>query len=335
MKKVLISLIFLVFGVLLFVRLMGQIGPEELKRAIFAFSLPGGLIILLLAFQTQLLATFRWQSVLKSFGYDFSLKELFGPTLSCFAIYYLAPTAFLGADLFRSHALSERKKMSLEKRIASTIIDRVSNTIPIIVFMAIGLPIFFLKTNFLFKYWQLVIIGCLFLLVFILFFGSRLRKKILKEKSVLNLFIKVDKNQVTGRVEKEIFNFFRFKKPGVKKVIIISFLMYFVEMIRFWFLVLFLGKMLSGVALISIFSVAVSAVEIPVSADLGSYDLIMSFVFNALGLGLGRGAAFALIIRAINIFLTLIGLWFVFRIGVQNLFDSVARRVEKLINSNS
>jgi uncharacterized membrane protein YbhN (UPF0104 family) len=146
MKKVLSNLIVFLSGLALFLALLEYVGLEKLEESFSAVSLPEIVVILLLGFLVRGVETLRWQAILGGQGYKFSFRELFGPSLACFSIYYLAPLAFLGADIFRAQAI--KGKMPSEKRLASVLIDRLSTTLPVIVSGVIGLVVFCLRPTF-------------------------------------------------------------------------------------------------------------------------------------------------------------------------------------------
>ena len=64
---------------------------------------------------------------------------------------------------------------------------------------------------------------------------------------------------------------------------------------------------------------------VPIPASLGIQDGLQAFAFGALGIGASFGTAFTLIIRAAEIAVALIGMIFLFQLGIKifegTLFD--------------
>jgi len=321
MKKFLLFLISLVIGGLLFIWVIKLVGWQEIKRAFLVFTGWHGLAVFSLTFLLALAVTWKWKVILKGEEVDISFLELFRFYLAGFSLTYLFPMIFWGGETFRAYLLKRKNSVSWSKGMASVIIDRIFDwtTNLIIVFFGI---IFFVLTIGLPPKKLAIIFGGTFILWFLAvsFFYFKVFRRESLAKFFLNLANYKTQNSEPLEVEKELFNFFKIKKISLWKGIGLAFFEELINFIRIWFLVLFFGKNISFLPILSIDGFSYLATMIPISASLGTYDMIQTFAFSALGLGANFGAAFALIIRGAEIILALIGAGFLLRLGVK-LFE--------------
>jgi uncharacterized protein (TIRG00374 family) len=330
MKKVLLLLISFLIGMGLFFWILKMVGWREIKNAFLVFTGWQGLIILGLTLLMMLVGTWKWKEILKGNGIKVSFKELLNPYLAGFSVMFLAPILVWGGEIFRSYILKERNFIPWSKGMASVIIDRIlewTANLAVIFFggiiflFMIGLPPMKLA----------IIFGGVFLILLtgIVFFYF----KSVKKESMINFFIKNNQNQ-PFEIEKEIFSFFKIKKPLMWKVFSLAFLRAAIAYLRTWLLILFLGKSIGAFPALSILGFTYLAVIIPIPTALGSHEAIQTFAFDSLNLGASTATAFTMIIRGAELIIALAGVIILFRLGIILLKNTLFKKLNNFAKNN-
>jgi len=335
MKKFGSFLISFLLGIIFFYGVSKYIvNWQELKSGFLGFSLAKGVIFFFLMFLGLVIDTLRWREILKSKGQVFSFKKLLAPNLACFAISYLIPIAVFWADFFRSGALKVKSDLEREKGLASAFIDRILSSFSTLIIILFGFLTFLLRAGFLpddLNHFFLGLIAfCAFVLIFLLvfFFYSN----ILEKTGIFNYFLNGVNHGLPEKLKKEILIFF--KKENfcfLRNSLILSFFKVFIGLVQFWVLAFFLEYPLSLVNLFAIFGVSSAALQTPISADLGSHDLVTALAFERLGMARNVGAAFAMIFRGANLILALIGIVFFIEINFQIFKYHFLRKIERVL----
>jgi len=328
----LFSFISSLIGGILFFLMIRLIGWQDIKEAILSFSGLEGLITLFLGFLILVLGTLRWKEILKTQGYDLSFKSLAGPYFSCFSITYLLPMLLFGGDIFRGYILKEKNSVPLNRGIASAIIDRILDLTFFLLISFFGLALFFSEAGLLPKNLNLIIFGMFFIIAgfLVLFYFQSF-----KRKSLIKMFLKINEDGRERIIEKEVIDFFNPKNKVLYKMLGLSLFKNIVVVLYYWVIVFFLGRTVPLFWSLSLFALSWLGMSPPISADLGSHDTVSVFVFKALGLGAGTGAAFAMIVRGVNIVLAVCGIFFLMRLGLDLLKSFFLRKIERIFNNNN
>lgn len=337
-KRVIFFFVSLSIGAGLLVWIIRAIGWEEIAVAFKFFSLTAGVIILFLTILANLIRSWRWQTILKSQGYSIPVLRILEYYLSGSAIGFFIPMFLFGGEIIRGYDLKEKYSMPWSKSIASVVIDRISEFTLYTVATILGIAFFIANANMP-SYKIGITIFSLFLLIIasIGFFYF----KCFKKESIIHFFIKKlnaqnsDGADTAIEVEKEIFRYFKPKKKNMWQGFGLSFLLELTLLARTYFLILFLGKSVSVFSAVSIVAFSSLALVLPIPAALGSHDAVQSFIFTALGLGAGTGAAFVMVIRGAELIAALIGLFFFFKFGVGILQSFLLKKIGKLFNNGN
>jgi len=324
MKKLLLFLISLLVGIGLFIWIGRIVGWQEIKNAFLVFTGWKGLVILLLTMLIALVGNWKWKEILKGEGVKISFKNLFNPYLAGFSVMFLAPVMLLGGEIFRGYVLKERNQIPWSKGMASIFIDRILEWTANLVVIFFGVLIFLLIIGLPPR--NLVIIfgsAFLFFTLGISFFYF----KTLKRESMASFILRslsLEKfnhaNSILD-IEKEIFDFFKSRKISMWKSFGLSFLRAGAMYLRVGLLILFLGKGISPLPVLSILGFTYLAAMIPIPTALGSHEAIQIFAFNSLGLGFSTAAAFTMIIRGAELIIALAGGVILFRLGAALIRD--------------
>lgn len=335
MKKVLLFIVSLLIGVCLFIWIGKVVGWQEIKDSFLVFTGWFGIIIFLLTLLIILISNWRWQEILKEEGSQISFKDLFPSYLSGFSIMFLAPILLWGGEIFRSYLLRRNNSISWSKGVASVIIDRILEWTTNLIIIFFGTLFFLFAIGF-----PPMKLGIIFGGVFLFFTGGigYFYLKVFKKESFAQFFFKIFNfrkiNPESGvlKTEKEIFNFFQFRKKSLWKSFGISFLRAGMMYFRVWLLIIFLGEKIGAFSALSVLGFTYLAAMIPIPAALGSHEIIQTFAFSSLGLGASTATAFTMIIRGAELILALAGVIILLKLGISllknTLFDHPSQNEE-------
>ena len=330
MKKFLLFLVSLSVGMGLFIWIGKIVGWQEIKNAFLVFTGWQGLVIFGLTLLMMLIGNWKWKEILKGENIKTSFRELFRPYLAGFAVMFLAPILLLAGEIFRGYILKAKNFVPWSKGMASVFIDRITEWTANLVVIFFGI-LFFLYTIGLPPRNLGIIFGGAFLLfafgISIFYFKTIKRESMAKSLlRILGLERLNHANSILD-IEKEIFNFFKPKKIAMWKVFSLSFLRALVMYFRTWFLVIFLGKSITSLPVLSILGFTYLAAMIPIPTALGSHEAIQTFAFSSLGLGGGTATAFTMIIRGAELIIALVGVVILFRLGIDLLKNTLFKKL--------
>lgn len=337
-KKFLLFLLSSSIGIGLFVWILKMVSWREVEKIFYSFSSRESLIILFLTLLIWLAGFWKWQFVLGSQGCDCSKKSLLQIIFASNAITYLfTPTAIFGGEGFRIYALRKKSSVSLEKNIAAIIIEKLLGASVVWIFLVTGLLSFLFLNQSLSG--QLAIISAAVIgglgLGLLIFYTQCFRKKSIL-KLIFRFFGKEFKNgYLTENIEKEIFSFFEFKKKIMWKGLGIAFLKYFLIFFKCWLLIFFLKGELNVLTAMSAMFFLYLAYSFPSPAGVGSLDVAQAFVFGSLGLGAATGITFSFILRGAEIIISLVGIVFLIKLGIEIFSDNIKNFFKKALENKN
>jgi len=334
MSKITSFIVSLLLGIGLLIWVIRIVGWQEIKSSFLIFTGWQGVIILFLSFLILFAGTWKWKVILKKLGYDISSKELLVPYLSCFSINYLFQMIVVGGEVFRISILKEKHGVPWKKAIVSVIVDKMLEITAFLIFLLIGLAFFLLKIGLPPQNLGIILgafLSCIVGGVIFFYFKSFKRESI--ARPLAKFFNRKGlANEDVLEIEKEVFRYFKFKKMAFWQGLSLAFFMAAASWLRCWILILFLGKSITFFPSTTIFSSFYIARLIPIPADLGSAEAIQFFTFSSLGLGAGIAPAFAIIIRGAELILALIGIIFLFKLGIGLFQTFLFKKIDNLLN---
>jgi uncharacterized protein (TIRG00374 family) len=328
MKKFLLLLVSFLIGAGLFVWIAKMVGWKEIKNAFLVFTGWQGLAILGMTLIMALIGTWKWRLILRGEGVKMSFKNLLNSYFAGFSIMFLAPILVWGGEIFRGYILKEKDSVPWSKAMASVIIDRILEWTANLTVIFFGSLFFLLMIDFPPLNLALIFGGVfLFFVAVVTFFYFKSAKR----ESIIKFFLPGDQDQPFD-TEKEIFNFFKPRKILMWKAVGVAFLRALVMYFRAWLLVLFLGKSIGVLPVLSVLGFTYLAVMIPIPAALGSHEAIQTFAFNSLGLGASTATAFTMIIRVAELIIALAGVIILFRLGVILIKNALFKKINGIAN---
>jgi uncharacterized protein (TIRG00374 family) len=335
MKKIFLFLISLLIGIALFVWVIKFIGWQEIKIALLVLRGWEGIVILLLTIVLAFMATWKWKEILKTGGNNLPFFDLLKYHFVGFSISYLFPIFFLGREAFQSYILKERNNLPLSKGITSTIIAQILDWTTNLIVIFFGFLFFLLEIGSLPKKIGLTFGVFFFLAViaisFFYFFVFK-RESLAKFLFKISGFKKITLQSL--EIEKGLFRFFRIKKPYFWKIFFLALLEEGVLLLRIWLLVNFLGREINFLFSLSILGFSYLALMVPLPAVLGIHEGLQAFAFKALGIGVSRGTAFTMIVRGADLFISLIGIFILFRLGYQLLIKTLFKNKNNFLKKD-
>lgn len=338
MKKLILFLLFCLVGAILFVLVVKTIGFKEIKDVFLQFNFWQGVFIFLLALISVLIENLKWQGILKAEGVVLPFKKLWRIHWASFTIRYFAPVALISGEMFRGYALNKSYSIPWAKSVSSVVIDRILSWTTNLSIVFVGLIFFLLRVGFPPKSLFVVlaiVLGALGTSIVFFYFKSFRKQSIAKTffrlvpNSLRNAGFKNSSSKIF-EIEKEVLQFFKPDNLAMWKGITLSFLRALMALIRVWCLVFFLGKSISFLSALSLLSFSFLVTLIPIPAQIGSHEAVQAFAFNSLGLGAAGGAAFTMIIRAVDGVLALGGLFMLVWLGWTFLKGVLLKRAAKI-----
>jgi len=322
LARILISLF---VGVVIFLILLEVIGRENVLKAVsLLFSLQG-LVLVFITVLAALVNIFKWRFVLKSQGNEFSFQDVAGVWMVGFALTYLTPIAVVGGEAARIFIMRKKfPSLPLSRNIASVGIDKVLDVTIFLLFLLAGLWAFSFYGWFPDSFVAIAAgVLTLALLSGVFFFYI----KSVRNESILNLFFKslgikrekIERNgngKLLFEVEKEVFWFFSPDKRFFWQGLFLSFLRYFLLFLRAALLVFFLTREIAFLKSLAVFGFVELASLLPLPATLGGLEALEAVAFGIMALGVDNSLVFSLVLRAADLFMSLIGCLFLIKYGV-------------------
>jgi len=321
MKRVILFVGSLLVGLFLFGFLISGVGWQKVWEPLEAFSLFNALVIVLLTGAFLLVGVLRWQLVLRGQGCSIPFSSVWRPYLAGFSLSFFVPIIPFASEFFRASALGDLHKIEFDKGMASVLIDRILEvTSNLFVVIMGGVLFLFAERGIPYSIKTLGIIcfvGIWFLVVSLLYI------RIFQKRSVIRMFWR-GKGSMHD-VEREVFLFFYLKNRFFWQGLFFSFVKSAIGLARVWALIFFLGKGFAWIAGVTILGFYYLAVLVPIPAALGSHEALQAVGFGIFGLGAGTGAAFALVVRAVEILFASLGLALFFHLGLRFMKKMIFR----------
>ena len=320
----------LLVGIGIFIWIGRTVGWQEIKNAFLVFTGWQGLVIFGLTLLMILIGNWKWKEILRGENVKISFRNLLNPYLAGFSVMFLAPILLLAGEFFRGYVLKEKNAIPWSKGMASVFIDRILEWTVNLVVIFFGV-LFFLYTIGLPPRNLVIIFGGVFLFFAggISYFYLKTFKRESMARAILRILglAKSNRASLILEAETEIFNFFKPKKKAMWRGFGLSFLRAGAMYLRAWLLILFLGKSISALPALSILGFTYLAVMIPIPTALGSHEVIQTFAFNSLGLGLSAATAFTMIIRGAELIIALFGIIILYRLGIDLIRNTLFKKI--------
>ena len=314
MRKAVVFILSLVGGLLVFWLVTEKVGWADIVKPLFLLQPWQILSIIAVSLLMVWVNILCWSYVVTQLGHKISGRRLWDVWLAGFALNYLTPAALIGGEGIMVAGLKQKiPKLSVAESFISTIILRLLNLAVTIFTIVLGLAIFLGRVSSLSEdianIFILVIVVLSSAIWFFYHHSSRGQSMIAWLLMLLEKLFKIDKESAL-EIERQILRFFHKNNKALWRALGLTTLAILVNMFRLFLIILFLGKLPSLAQLLIVLAFMHLAYIVALPATLGSLELAESFAFDLLGLGGHLGSAFSIVLRAAELFLTLLGLLF-------------------------
>ena len=289
------TLIFLSVSILIFLAMLAIIGVDKIFDALKTADLRYIVVAIALQLITFLLYNLRWQLLNKQANIDIGFKKLLPITMVGLAINNITPSGRGGGEPVRAYILAKEHDHTIKETFATVVADRVLDTFPFIVLTVITVLSLSFQPNI--PRWMIVImiiaavaiVAILVILIYMcinLNFGSKIERLILK---IVQRF-KKDSDGLEEAIHENIVGFqntmtnLMSNKKILFTTIPLSFLVWFVEISRVYFVFLAFGAVASYGLIGEVFIVASLIGMIPLlPGGLGAVDGTMIYLYSTSG----------------------------------------------------
>ena len=318
MKKIYKFGISLFIGIAVLIAIYHYFSPVELFKTLDIFSfklLPAYVIVSFLIMSCLVL---RWQNILKCLGQPVKFLKLFEYKLACYAFNYLTPTMHIGGEPIRAYLLKNHN-VSMPKAASSVLLDDAIELSLDAVFGLLGFLI--IMTNYAISgKATALIIATLLVVIFILFRFFYLHLKGRGSISSTMEFLRLHKLKSIQKiiekikvVESNTIFVLRWRRGPFLRSMFYGVVIWILMFFEYSFAMQIVGYTPNLMEIFLVLSFVAIAYIIPIPAAIGVLEAAQISVFMFLGIDVTTAIALTLIIRARDLFWTLLGLFFIYR----------------------
>lgn len=309
---------FFILGIGIVVLLVAATGAGEIIDAVSKIDKR----IYSLAFLVQIIAIMvwllKWKVLTRAIGLDVGTRRMFPILLSGIFVNTAIPSAKVGGEPLRAYMFSKLGKVPMDRSFASVAADRAVDGIPFIVIIFSSLAVVLFAWDLPLYAIVLLLLMSFFVLVFVVSFLyvcvrpgpakgliqwiiRRLRGIISKFRPVKYVERRAEEFlEDLGSGAREIFD----KRRHVALALVLSFLYWFLAIIRMWLVFSALGYSISFGTLGLAVTLGLVLQLVPIPGGLGVVEGVYILIFQAAGIPGGAAFTAALLDRGISFWFT-------------------------------
>lgn len=313
--------ILLAIGILILAGMIIVIGPDQIISALKTANMNFVILAIVIEFIIIGLWNTRWSLISKSLNIPHNQLSLFAMTIVGLAINDLTPSGRSGGEPVRAYLLSRNSNKHFKITFASVMGDKLLDTLPFMVLAIFAISYLMLYLHLGTTLFVLLLVSLVLFIIalaFIIYFcineavGIRAIHWVFRQiRRFTDNLDKYEETSITSLVGFQ--SSLRLLSHDRKLMIIttvISFLVWFLELVRVYVVFLAFGVEVSLGMVASVFLVSSLIGIIPIlPGGLGSIDGVMILLYSMAGIPAGISTAATLIERMIS-------LWMVIIIGV-------------------
>ena len=282
-------------------------------------------IVLLIALNGLVLALFnaRWWAILRGQGHRLPFSTLFGYRLATFGLSYFTPGPHFGGEPLQVLLVEKEQQTPRSTAIAALTLDKSLEMLVNFLFLLTGV-ILIVQQQILAG---AAAVGALLVVILILFVPAAYLAALAYGQSPLTWASKrtgessfwqsrptwqerLDRSVVTvSESEAELSDLLRNAPATLIFAVLVSIAAWLVMIAEFWLMASFLGASLSPMQLVTALTAARMAILLFLPAGLGALEASQAVAFTTIGLNPALGISVSLLIRARDILLGTVGLW--------------------------
>lgn len=285
----------------------------------------------------------RWWVFLWGLGYRVPYGKLFGYRLAAFGVSYFTPGPHFGGEPVQVYLVTEQQQVPADSSIAAVTLDKIFELLSNFTFLFLGL-LFVLQTGLLSSVAPGATVGnqmLLYALLLVLLPGALLAAIWLGYHPLSGLLLVLTARwpsptlrrwyDTLQQSEAQVASLCRERPSVLFAAILISAVSWVLLVGEYWLMTQLLGLHLSfGQAIVALIAARL-AILLPMPAGLGALEASQAIAMSMLGLDPAAGVSLALLIRARDVLLGLLGLW----IGGATAWRIAAEKAEEIEDETS
>ncbi len=326
MRSLIKFILTLFVGFFLFYFIVKETGVDAIWEGLSLFFGIEGLSILAVTFLIVVVGAYRWKIILHSKGEDISFVLLLRYLIKGFTVDFLTPFSLFGGEAVRIFLMEN--KIGIKKSASSAITDKILDVTAHFCFLLFGFGIFiFVGSSFPSIF--LLYATCVILLLF--FVLTIFYVRVYKKKSFLDLFLgifKLSKKRKEGgknvgiifETEKEIIDFFLYKKEHLIKSFFLSILRHLFFLLRIFLIIFFITGSTDLYIAVAIYGLTILSMFLPIPAAIGGLEAILAMGFSSLGVGIAAGVSLAMVLRSADLIICFFGIILFIRLSFKAFY---------------
>ena len=309
----------LAIGIIVLIIMILFVGPDQIFNALKTANIYYVILAIIVQFVIIWLWNTRWSIICNSLDIPHRQLPLFAMTIIGLAINDLTPSGRSGGEPVRAYLLSKNSSADFKETFATVMADKLCDTFPFMVLaiFAISYLMFYLHLNTaLFSLLLVALVLFVLALIFIIFicinesFGIKTIQWVFRQ---LRKFTSRDLDKYEDTATTSLVGFqssllyLMNDHKLLAKAILISFLVWFLELLRVYIVFLAFGVEVSLGMIASVFLVSSLIGIIPIlPGGLGSIDGVMILLYSLAGVSASVSTAATLVERMISLWMVII-----------------------------
>jgi len=312
----------LAIGIVILIAFIMFIGPEQIMAALQTADLKYILLAIIIQFIILGLWNTRWSIICKSLNIPHRQLPLFAMTIIGLAINDLTPSGRSGGEPVRAYLLSKSSNESFKTTFATVMSDKIFDTLPFMVLAIFAISYLMFTLHLGTALFTLLVLALLLFIVLLAFILYICINETIGIKTInwifglIRRFTSRDISKYENKAHSTLIGFQSNLKSLMRNrklliiATIISFVVWFLELLRVYVVFLAFGVHVSLGMVASVFLVSTLIGIIPaLPGGLGSIDGVMILLYSMAGITSSVSTAATLVERMIS-------LWMVLVIGV-------------------
>ena len=322
-----------IIGLIIFILVLNFIDLKSLLESLKQFSTFPFIAYLIVSLLMMMAGVYRWSVILEAHGAKVPFWSLFSYKISGFSLCYITPGALVGGEALRAYLL-KRNKVKFTEALSSVIIDKFFDLSIAALFTSLGIiaVISFFEISSYLK--TLILLFTVIWVVALSFFlyGALTKKgffrhifkflRLYRIKRLSKLKVKVEE------IEDNISHFFINHKKEFRRAVVMSMVLWVLMFVEYKIATVVFGYDAGFVAIFLIICMVGFSYTLPVPGGLGVLEATQASLHKIIGLKAAQGVLLSLLIRARDIFWTMLGASFLYHHGI-NLAKQVSKTVKK------
>ena len=322
-RKRLIKAFFWLFALLLFISVVSRVPLGETLGALRSLTWQQVVLLIGLNGLILVLLNARWWTILRGYGYRLPFFSLLGYRLATFGVSYFTPGPHFGGEPLQVYFVEKEQRAPRATAIAAMSLDKTLELLVNFLFLLTGVILIVqqrllsgtIAAGILILFSFLLLLPCLYLVTIgngrspLSRIAERLGQATIWQRDPAWQERTQRSVEVVQASENEIRRFLQQAPLSLISAFAISLAAWLLMIVEFWLMALFLGAPLAPLQLVTALVGARIAILLFLPAGLGVLEASQALAFGTVGLNPALGISLSLLIRARDVLLGSVGLW--------------------------